>query len=123
MSSPVASRAHLPLRAGVWRSARVPQWKLNLEEPYGANNLDSQVYRREKGRSRWHGIHLRTPISGVYAEWQTHEGKGLEPVRERQRQRWRHLPSAVLRFVRKELQPWQREDGQRARPGITELRP
>src|SRR5215470_8689973 len=110
MSIPVASGAQLPLRAGVCGSAGVPQWKLNPEEPYGANDLDSQARRREKGRSGWHGIHLRTSISGVYAEWQTHEGKGLERVRERQCQRRHHLPSAVLRFVRKELQQWQRED-------------
>src|ERR1700688_4268136 len=102
MSSLVASGAHLPLRAGVCGSARVPQWKLNPEEPYGANDLDSQAQRREKGGG-WNGIHLRAPISGVNAEWQAHEGKGLEPVRERQRERWHHLPSAVLRFVWKEL--------------------
>src|SRR3984893_7371932 len=118
VSSLVASGAHLPLRAGVCGSARVPQWKLNPEEPYGANDLDSQAERREKGRGGWNGLHLRAPVSGVDAERQAHEDKGLERAPERKRERWHHLPSAVLRLLRKELQQRQREKGERARAGI-----
>src|SRR5882724_5328627 len=113
----VASRAHLPLRSGVGGPARVPQWKLNPEDPHGANDLDSQGQRSEKGRGRWNGLHLRALVS-VKAEWQSHEGKGLEPVRERHCEGRRHLPRTVLRFMRKELQQRQRENGERARAGI-----
>ena len=116
--SEVISRAHLSLRSGVCASVRVPQWSLNPEEPHGANDLDSQAHRRKKGRGGWNGLHLRAPVSGVDAGWQAHEGQGLEPIPERQRERWHHLPGAILRFVWKELQQRQCENGERARAGI-----
>jgi hypothetical protein len=46
LSSLVASKAHLPLGTAVSVCARVPQWSLHLEEPNGANDLDSQALRQ-----------------------------------------------------------------------------
>jgi hypothetical protein len=89
-----------------------------MEESHGANDLDSQARGREKARGGWNGLYLPAPVSGVNAEWQAHEGQGLEPVAERQRERWQHLPGAILRFVWKELQQRQCENGERARTGI-----
>src|SRR5215469_89063 len=100
----VASGAHLTFRAGVCASACVPQWNLKLEEPHGANDLDSQAHRHEKSRGGWNGLHLPASVSGVDADWQAYEGKGLERVGARQRKRWHLLPGAVLRFVWKKLQ-------------------
>src|ERR1700730_16382308 len=88
------------------------------EVSYGTNDLDSQAQRREKGRGGRNGVHLRTPVSGVDAERQAHEGKGLEPVPGRQRERWQHVSGAVLRFVRQELQRRQRANGKRGRAGV-----
>ena len=44
--------------------------------------------------------------------------QGLESGAERQLERWQHVPGAILRFVRKELQQRQRADGKRTRTGV-----
>src|SRR6266404_6006100 len=96
---PVAGGAHLALRAGVCGRARVPQWEVNGEAPYGADDLDSQAQRREKGRGGWNGVRLPASVPGVNAKRQAHEGKGLEPSGECQLEGWHDAPSAVLRLV------------------------
>src|SRR5271154_5262311 len=119
VSRPGLGREHLPLWAGVYASARVPQWSLKPEESHGANDLDPQARRCQKSRSGWHGLHLRAFVSRFDAVWKAHQGQGLEPRTKRQRERWNRIPGAVLRFLRKELQQWQREAGERAGTGVT----
>src|SRR5438445_259141 len=96
---------------------------LNPEEPHGANDLDPQAQRCAKGPGGWNGVHLRAPVSGAGADGQAHQGKGLEPITERQRERWHHVPGAVLRFVWQELHQRPRENGQRTRAGVSKPLP
>src|SRR5437588_704444 len=96
----------------------MPQWTLYLEEPHGANDLDSQARRRAKESGGRDGVHLRAPVSGPDTERQAQQGQGLESATERHRERWRDVSSAFLRFVWKKLQQRARENGQRARAGV-----
>src|ERR1700682_784950 len=118
----VARGAQLPLWAGVYAWARVPQWILKPEDPHGANDLDSQARGREKGRGRWNAIYLRAYLSGIDTGWPAPEGAWLGPGSGRQRERRQHVSGAVLRFVREELQQRPRENGERGRAGLIEIR-
>lgn len=46
------------------------------------------------------------------------KAKWLEPLTKCKRERWNHMPGAVLRFIRKELQQWQCETRERPGTGV-----